>query len=512
MTDPVGAHYKLQAKDAFVALERLATTTTAEGKRVVPGGRRAAFDQPFASLTLIFSDALLFLLLWTAATLLQSSWERSHISTSEALAIVPSLAVWVGLRALLGLYPGYGLDAPEELRRQTHAVFTASAIIALFAMALQLGGVHMGGELPRTLPVVLLLGVLLLAPLVRHYLKQGMANVGLWGKPVVILGSGETGAQVVRLLKEEWELGFNPVAVFDNRLIPEEGHLEGVPYLGTLSDGMQLAEDHRIDTAIFAMPHIRRHHLARFVNWASLSFQRVMIIPNLGGVTNSAVTARNLAGTLSVEIKYNLLNPWTLRFKRSIDIVATLAGGLLILPLIVVLCLLVRLESGRGVFYNAQRMGKHGQPFACVKFRTMVPNAEEILQKMLEEDVEMRKEYMEYHKLSDDPRVTRIGRFLRATSLDELPQLWNVLRGEMSLVGPRPYLPRESEDIGVTQSEILRVPPGITGPWQVAGRNHTSFSERVQMDVHYVRDWSVWLDLVLLARTFTTVLRRGEAY
>jgi lipopolysaccharide/colanic/teichoic acid biosynthesis glycosyltransferase len=124
----------------------------------------------------------------------------------------------------------------------------------------------------------------------------------------------------------------------------------------------------------------------------------------------------------------------------------------------------------------------------------------------------LKEEYLRYHKLRDDPRITRVGRFLRKTSLDELPQLWNVLRGEMSLVGPRPYLPRESEEIGVTQAEILRVPPGITGPWQVAGRNLTLFSDRVNMDAVYIRDWSMWLDIVLLARTARVLLLNRGAY
>ena len=151
-------------------------------------------------------------------------------------------------------------------------------------------------------------------------------------------------------------------------------------------------------------------------------------------------------------------------------------------------------------------MGRDGNLFSCVKFRTMVPDAEALLQRMLEEDAGLREEYSRYHKLRRDPRVTRIGRLLRKTSLDELPQLWNVLRGEMSLVGPRPYLPRESEEVGLARSEILRAPPGITGPWQVAGRNHASFGERVEKDAYYVRDWSVWLDLVILARTVKVVV------
>jgi len=189
-----------------------------------------------------------------------------------------------------------------------------------------------------------------------------------------------------------------------------------------------------------------------------------------------------------------------------------LIGGALILPLLLMLSLLVWMESGRPIFYSDKRMGRDGKLFSCVKFRTMVPDAEVQLQRMLAEDPAMKEEYLKYHKLRYDPRVTLVGRFLRKTSLDELPQLWNVLRGEMSLVGPRPYLPRESVDIGATQSKILRVTPGITGPWQVTGRNHASFSERVRIDVGYVRDWSVWLDLVLLARTVRCLLVSRDAY
>jgi Undecaprenyl-phosphate galactose phosphotransferase WbaP len=278
------------------------------------------------------------------------------------------------------------------------------------------------------------------------------------------------------------------------------------------ADVLTLAGEHGVDTAIFAMPNTRREQLANLVGLVKLSLQHVLIIPNLEGLTNSAVVARDLGGTFAVEIKYNLLNPWALRTKRVMDLVITVPGAALLSPFVLVLALLVRLESGAPVFYTDKRMGKDGKLFSCVKFRTMVSDAEAVLHRMLEEDATFREEYSKYHKLRDDPRVTRVGGFLRKTSLDELPQLWNVLRGEMSLVGPRPYLPRESQEIGAAQGEILRVPPGITGPWQVAGRNRTFFSERIQMDVCYVGDWSMWLDIIILARTVRTLLLDRAAY
>ena len=459
-------------------------------------------------LALSFSDILLALALWQAAFVLHGLVGHTAHSTDIAIAsTVPYIVVWVGLRASLGLYPGYGLDQVEELRRQTIALLSTVSIIVVLAFASQLGD-----SLSRVLLFVWSLGLLLVSPVVRHFVKRAMMKIGLWGKPVVVLGSQATGARVLKVLQQEWQLGFKPVSIFDNRLAPAEGTLEGVPYGGTLSDAVAFAREHRVDTAIFAMPHTRREHLARFVNLVSNSFQHIIIMPNLDGITNSAVVARDFSGSLGLEIKQNLLDPWAQRLKRMLDIMITLVGGIFLIPLMLMLYLFVWIESGGSVFYRDRRMGRDGRLFSCIKFRTMVPGAETVLQRILEEDTEMREEYLKYHKLRNDPRVTRIGFFLRKTSLDELPQLWNVLRGEMSLVGPRPYLPSESEDIGVAKSEILRVTPGITGPWQVTGRNYTSFSERVQMDAYYVRDWSVWLDLVLLARTLKIVIFRVGAY
>jgi Undecaprenyl-phosphate galactose phosphotransferase WbaP len=399
---------------------------------------------------------------------------------------------------LMGLYPGYGLDAVEEVRRHTYAALAVLAMLAIFAV-----GFSISGGLSRLLLVLFFSGLLILVPFTRYLTKIGLKKGGMWGKPTIAFGSGQNEGRVrervATLLREHWELGYDPVAVFNCHIpypspAPQNNvqrSLAGSTLEETLTGVSEVARRRGANTVVLTMPHTRREQLAEVIGLASVNFRHVIITPNLGGIMNSAVVARNLAGTFALEIKYNLLKPWALRVKRILDLCATVIGGVLILSVFLVLTLLVYIESGRPVIYKDWRMGRDGSLFSCAKFRTMVPDAETLLLEMLGEDAGLRNEYSKYHKLQDDPRVTRVGRFLRKTSLNELPQLWSVIRGEMSLVGPRPYLPRESKEIGVTQSEILRVPPGMTGPWQVAGRNQTTFEERVRMDVHYVHHWSV---------------------
>lgn len=462
--------------------------------------------QAFIIATMVVCDLLLGFALWEASLLVHVLWTAQGFDSVAYAEILPSLVLWVAIRALMGLYPGYGLCEAEELRRQTFAVFGTLAVTTVFAMATQMD------SLSRVLVFAWPVGLLLFAPIYRGFLKALLMRSGLWGKPVFVLGAREPGARVLRTLKQEWRLGFRPVGIFDDRVAPVNGHLEGIPYGGTFSDAMSLADEGIVNTAIFALPHTRREHLAKHVGQARKSFLNIIVIPNLDGITNSAVVARNMAGTFGVEFKLNLLDVRAQRAKRAMDIVASALFGVLILPVVLLISLLIKLEAGGPVFYQDHRMGLNGESFSCLKFRTMVPDAEGLLNELLERDPEMREEYLRYHKLRKDPRVTKIGVFLRKTSLDELPQLLNVLKGDMSLVGPRPYLPREGEEMGEGMWEILRVLPGITGPWQVSGRSKTFFERRVEMDVNYVQDWSVWLDILLLARTVRCVFSGRDAY
>ena len=199
--------------------------------------------------------------------------------------------------------------------------------------------------------------------------------------------------------------------------------------------------------------------------------------------------------------------------KRSIDIIAGLVGIILLIPITIIVWFvrIAKKENNGPMFFEQLRIGKDGKLFRMYKFRSMCMNADETLKKYLEENEDARKEYKKYKKLKKDPRITKVGCFLRKTSLDEFPQFINVLKGDMSLVGPRPYLPREKEDMGEFYSSIIKVKPGITGPWQVRGRNKLKFEDRMKLDIEYVNNISLKRDIKIVWRTIEKVIKKDGA-
>lgn len=457
--------------------------------------------------TMITSDIFLAFLIWLVAYVFQSIWGQGMLSEVALASVAPSVAAWIGIRLLLGLYPGYGLDSVERLRRHTYSVLVTMAILAVFAVALQVGDL-----LSRLLLGLAFMGLLFVTPFARHLVLQGLRRLGLWGKPVVILSYRDTGTQFLELLRREWGLGYDPVALFDYNLAPAGQSLGDTSYEETLNDAVSLSHERGIDTIIFAMPYTRREQLTSMVSVASENFRNVLVVPNLNGMTNSAVVARDFAGTFAVEIKQNLLDPWAQRLKRALDLFGAVVGGLFISPLLLVAAILIKLDSPGQVLFTQERPGQNGKMFRIFKFRTMYGDAEQRFAELSNENPSLREEFEKHGKLKNDPRVTRVGSWLRKFSLDELPQLWNVLKGKMSLVGPRPYLTDQRSQISDTETFILRVPPGISGLWQVSGRSDTTLEERVELDVYYVRNWSVWLDVIILARTMKTALFGRGAY
>ncbi len=198
--------------------------------------------------------------------------------------------------------------------------------------------------------------------------------------------------------------------------------------------------------------------------------------------------------------------------KRGIDIFGALVLVACFAPLIIVIAIAVSLDTRGGILFRQKRIGKDGRPFDLLKFRTMRLGADEGFQEFLNQNPGLRLEYAQFQKLAHDPRLTAFGSLLRRFSMDELPQLWNVLRGEMSLVGPRPFLPEQAAMYGPGLWRTLQARPGITGLWQVSGRNLLSFQERAACDARYLRTWTIWLDLAILLRTPWVVIRSKGAY
>ena len=217
------------------------------------------------------------------------------------------------------------------------------------------------------------------------------------------------------------------------------------------------------------------------------------------------VSPRNYDVVLKREYVYRF-------FKRTLDIIGSIFGIILLIPITLIIYILTKIKKEKGsLFYTQQRIGKNGKIFKMYKFRSMIPNADEALEKYLKENEEARKEYKINKKLKNDPRVTKVGDFIRKTSIDEFPQFINVLKGEMSLVGPRPYLPKEIEDMGSAYKEIIKVKPGITGFWQVSGRNDVTFNDRIKLDLEYCNKKNLKLDIKILFDTVKKVVKREGA-
>ena len=283
--------------------------------------------------------------------------------------------------------------------------------------------------------------------------------------------------------------------------------VEGVPVVGDLSLAPILATRLKIPYAVLAMPGVDGPKLLQIVERVGGKFSHLLVIPDLFGFATLGVPAKNLGGILGVEVRQQLLLPGPRLAKRVMDATLTSLGVLFVLPFLALIALVIKLDSKGPIFYSQNRLGKDGEFFKAYKFRTMHGDGESRLKAILDADPQLRAEYEIYHKLRKDPRVTRIGRVLRKFSLDEFPQLLNVIIGDMSLVGPRPYIEREVTEMGGQEKIILRAPPGMTGMWQVSDRNATSFAQRVQIDVYYVRNWSPWLDIHILAKTFGVVIK-----
>ncbi len=359
--------------------------------------------------------------------------------------------------------------------------------------------------------------IFVLVPLCRYFTKSMLIRTGNFFIPVVIFGTGFNAQRCAKTIESDRMLGLK-VASFVNTG-STNGEISGDDSWSRLAhfqdyDRAMLDEKYDHPHYVFALDsaedfEYNRHLINSFIG----SCRNVTVSPPLFGLPLDGAEILNVQACDSVLIRLqnNLFKRHNIVAKRCMDIVGSLLAIILVSPLFLVLFFLVKSDGGP-VFYKQVRIGRYGTKFNCWKVRSMVTNADEVLKEYLALHPELNEAWERDHKLKNDPRITSVGKFIRQGSIDELPQLWNVLKGEMSLVGPRPIVIEESSRYGQMLNYYLSSRPGITGLWQTSGRNDTTYDERVDLDVWYSRNWSVWLDIVIMLRTVPAVLFRSGAY
>lgn len=361
---------------------------------------------------------------------------------------------------------------------------------------------------------IVLLWVLSFCNLVilRYASKKIFLALNILQVPVIIIGAGKTAELLVKNIINDTGMGYKIVGLLEDFKV-QEGILEQYPVLGKLDDAEEVIKATKVKHVFIATPGLEKEKLTELLSKVHPLVKNVCIIPNLLGISAGNIEVESLFNEkmILLKLKNNLARPLNIFVKTVFDYVATIVGVILISPILLFIALKIKNDSPGRIIYDGERIGKNGKLFKCYKFRSMYVNGDEILEKYLKANPNKKVEWETYHKLDDDPRVTPFGKFMRRTSIDELPQLINVLLGHMSLVGPRPYLPREADEMGEALKTIVLAKPGITGYWQINGRSDVDFANRLKMDCWYIFNWSFWMDLVLLFKTVGIVLNKKGA-
>lgn len=474
-----------------------------EARRAHPG-THAMKHALLTSLPLALIDVTTIVLsMFVAAKVLSlGTYSDAHGVTS----FLPLIGAQLLIFTAVGLYPGVGLNPIVELRLLTWSTALTFGVC--------LAATPLAASLPAGTGWALLLACflcLILLPLTRNAVRSLCSNYEWWGQRVLIFGSGPAALTAYQDLLANKSHGLRPIGLVDDAAICEEVR-DANCFLGSINSAADIAAANEITWAMVVMPDRSQQEMMQVVNRFSGNFPHLLVATNMHGMPILWTRGHACAGMAGLRVNEQLLLPLPRMMKRLMDLALIVLALPLLLPLFAVIAILIKRGSPGSVFYSQKRIGRDGKPFYAWKFRSMVQNADAALAEYLAANPAAQAEWNLDHKLRDDPRITKIGKILRKTSLDELPQLWNVLRGEMSLVGPRPIVDAEISKYADSFELYTKVKPGITGMWQISGRNDTSYGERVEYDAFYSRNWSPFLDIYILARTIKVVLLREGAY
>ena len=399
-----------------------------------------------------------------------------------------------------GLYPGWGRSSVVELKQIVEAITLAYVLISVI--------IFVQGTLidfSRSVFILSWFFIVLILPISRFLIRKLIALSPWWGEPVVIIGLENEIIEVASRLAGCTRLGLRPVAGLAVNSITQSVINQFSIFPWSL-EAQKNIQNTGIQTNILAIStnELQRDYPLVFRH-LELSFRKTVFILDKDIYSIMMAQPVDIAGQPAIISRQSLLDPTNRLVKQITELLLSIV---IFIPILIIggfIALLIKIDSPGPIFYTQERIGLNRKSFKLFKFRTMMVDADEKLIQLLNDPV-TRQKWETHHKLSDDPRITRVGKWVRQFSLDELPQFINILHGEMSLIGPRPLVTAEIDDIGEAATTILQIHPGLTGWWQVMGRNNLSFEERTRLDLYYVLNWSLWLDLFIFMKTFWVVL------
>jgi Undecaprenyl-phosphate galactose phosphotransferase WbaP len=354
---------------------------------------------------------------------------------------------------------------------------------------------------------------LVIFPLFRLLTKRFLVKIGIWKKRVIILGTKSMAKLVAQEINKNNLLGYKVVGFLTEDTSKIGKNMAGVGILGALNEAKTWSRQLGVRDVIIALPEFSQSELINIIENCEGFAETIRIVPNIGSLFTLGVVVDNLGDVSALSVTRNLVKPFNILVKTVFELIFATIVSLLLLPVFLIIALAIKIDSSGPVIFVHERLGKRGKKFKFYKFRSMYVDADSRLERFFKENPKARKEWEKYQKIKEyDPRVTRVGKIIRRYSLDELPQLFNFFKRNMNLVGPRPYMPREIRKIGTRDQIITRVKPGITGLWQVRGRNILPFHERLHLDEYYIRNWSLWMDIVILLKTIDVFITQEGAF
>lgn len=452
------------------------------------------------TLCIVGVDVCFFALFWLLAYKLRQAlnpWFHAPINPIEHYqhALPKMLVLWVAVTAYYGHYAHRErISSLNELRRIFRASF--DMLVCTFALAFIFKGYDLGRSVILFTAVFYFLHLYGSRSALR-YVKEGLRQRGYNLTRVLVIGTGDTGASVVAHVKDHPEIGYALIGFVDDDPAKRGTSFNGYPILGTTQDLVRLIREQRVDEVFLAAPDMEQNKMMNLIVSCEEARINFKLVSNLMEVITSKVKMDEIGGLPIISLPNTQIPALHAFLKRAMDLIVAMVLTVLFSPVLVLIALAIKLDSKGPAIFTHRRVGKGGKIFTLLKFRTMRTDTDP---------------YSTAPTDPTDPRITRVGRFLRRTSLDEFPQLLNVLNGDMSMVGPRPEMPFIVDQYEEWQKRRLDVKPGVTGLWQIVGRKNLPLTLNIEYDFYYIKNQSLLLDLTILLKTIPAVIFGKGAY